>query len=395
MREKNEGGPTFQSSLVDHFSDSNEATSVSIIGAGNSGCALAADLAKRGFRICLYAHPQHSQKLESISKRGCLPSNGSIEGAWNLDVVTKDMAEATGFSDYIVIALPSYAQDKIFDLMTPYLLNSHVVVNLNGNFGSFSLLNSLGRKSPTLIETNVAPHASRVSNDGNVTILAIKKFLSIASFPSRTPSVVRKKLAEILPCDLEWCDNLLEVALQSNNGVIHPAPSVLNTGWIEATGGNFYFYRDGISPAVGRVVNQVDQERVEIGKRYGFKLRSLLDEMKGFYGGDYETISDFAHGTELHNRIKEAPANLQHRYVTEDIPFALVPWYDLGRVVGFEAKAIKALIDIASIMNGVDYMKEGRNLEKMGLSNMRRGTILRYVQGDGRDGNNVSYDRRL
>lgn len=352
-----------------------------IIGTGNGGCALAADLMSKGLHICLYAHPAHAAKLDSIRQRGTLISKGVIKGEFKPELLTEDMQEAVSFADNLIVAVPSYAQNELYSLMAPHLTDNHVVVNLNGNFGSLCLLKEIKNKRPILVETNVVPHASRVSTEGVVTVLGIKKFLTIGALPPTVSPVIKEVLEAIIPCRLEWCSDVLEVAFQSNNGVLHPAACVLNAGWIESKKGNFYFYKDGISPAVGRVIEQIDHERIEIGKRYGFELRTLLDEMLSFYGGDYKSISEFALKTKLHNKIKEAPSDTRHRYISEDVPFALVPWYELGVVVNFEAKTMKSIIDLSATINVTDYMKTGRNLQELGLAGLDQKAILDYVNG--------------
>ena len=187
------------------------------------------------------AHPAHSKKLDSIDSKGQLVSQGEIEKSFVVDALTKDIRFALRFSNYVVIALPSFAQEGLFTLMKPHISNAHNVIFLNGNFGALSFLQHLDGQRPTLFETNVAPHASRVTEDGVVRILGTKNFMPIAAFPASTNSEIKKAVNHILPCHLEWCDNLLEVGMQSNNGVIHPAPAVLNAGWIESKKGDFLF----------------------------------------------------------------------------------------------------------------------------------------------------------
>lgn len=354
---------------------------VSIIGAGNGGCALAADLMSRGMSVCLYAHLAHATRFDGIVRRGTLTAKGTIKGDFQPALMTQNIAQALSFADTVMVAVPSYAQEELFILMSPHLTHKHIVVNLNGNFGSLVLLQKVEKVAPVLLETNVVPHASRLGTDGVVTVLGTKRFVTIGSLPAETPLAVNRVVSTIFPCQLEWCPDVLAVAFQSNNGVLHPAASVLNSGWIESKKGNFYFYKDGISRAVGRVIEKIDSERIEIGRRYGFELRSLLDEMLSFYGGDYASISEFALKTKLHNKIKEAPSDTQHRYISEDVPFALVPWYELGRVVDFDAKTMRSIIDLAATINNVDYLATGRNLRQLGLSGMDRRSILAHAKG--------------
>ncbi len=41
-------------------------------------------------------------------------------------------------------------------------------------------------------------------------------------------------------------NNVLQTSLQNGNPVIHPAIALLNAALIERTGGDFFFYEDGV-----------------------------------------------------------------------------------------------------------------------------------------------------
>jgi len=46
----------------------------------------------------------------------------------------------------------------------------------------------------------------------------------------------------------------------------------LNAGLIERTQGDFRFYEEGVTPAVGRLIAAIDQERIAIGQRLGIEV---------------------------------------------------------------------------------------------------------------------------
>jgi opine dehydrogenase len=66
--------------------------------------------------------------------------------------------------------------------------------------------------------------------------------------------------------------NVLQTSLQNGNPVIHPAITLLNAALIERTGGDFFFYEDGVTPAVGRLIEAVDRERISIGRALGVDI---------------------------------------------------------------------------------------------------------------------------
>ncbi|TIP01701.1 MAG: NAD/NADP octopine/nopaline dehydrogenase [Mesorhizobium sp.] len=350
--------------------------SVSIIGAGNCGCSFAADLAHRGADVLLYGHPNHRRNINAIRRNGDLTARMKIEGQFH-PTVTTEMANAVQFSHLLVVTVPSYGHDAIVNELKDFDLSSHIVVVINANF--FALACSKKLNALAILETNSSPYSSRVQ-DGEVLVKGIKNSLPIAAFSNSLSEKQWSQIAEIFPAPLQWSDNVFDIGMQSNNGVIHPITAILNTGWIESTKGDFYFYRDGISPSVGNVIEAVDSERLKIAEALGFRPQTVLQEMVGFYGGAFDKFSDFAFHTKVHNATKIAPAHMQDRYVSEDIPYVLVPWCELGIKAGIDARTMRALVEIASVINGVNYFETGRNLRSLGVDHMSKTEFLRFVE---------------
>jgi len=56
-----------------------------------------------------------------------------------------------------------------------------------------------------------------------------------------------------------------------------------------------------------------------------------------------------------------------------------VPVASFGKLLGIQAPIIECIIRLASAINGVDYLKTGRNLETLGLSGMSLEKILTCI----------------
>lgn len=175
---------------------------------------------------------------------------------------------------------------------------------------------------------------------------------------------------------LIWHRNVLEIGFSCITAVIHPAPALMNAGWIESTGGDFFFYRQGMSRAVVDVMEGVDRERLAIAERYGFALPSTLALMNAYYHARFTSLADFARHSTEHNHTKMTPASLRHRFIAQDVPYVLVPWYELGRKAGIEARTIQSLIQLASLVHNENYLETGRTLRKLGLQQEDREGIL-------------------
>lgn len=352
-----------------------ESYSVSVIGAGNCGCAFAADLSRRGINVLLYGHPLHRRNIDAIREKGGLKAHMKIEGVFH-PVTTTDMAEAVNFSRFLIVGVPSYGHEDIVAELEKFDLSNHTVAVMSANFFTLAAFGRLNAR--LILETNASTYASRMS-DGEIIVTGVKANLPIASFPARISEEDRRIAADIFGVPLHWYKNVLEIGMFCTNGVLHPIPAILNTGWIESTKGDFYFYRDGISHSVGNVIETVDRERLKICEAFGFKLPPVLEEMTGFYGGSFERLSDFAYHTKVHNATKAAPASMHDRFIAEDIPYVLVPWCDLAAMVDVEVPTMRAVVEIASVINGIEYFKTGRNLTRMGIEQMSKAELVHLV----------------
>jgi opine dehydrogenase len=199
------------------------------------------------------------------------------------------------------------------------------------------------------------------------------KSLRFAAFPGKRTSELCGALTALYP-DLVPAENVLETGLSNINAIMHPAGMIANAGRIEAGARDYYFYRD-ITPAVARVIEGVDRERLRIVERLGLEPRPFVEL---FYRAGLTSDSARASGSVYDamresepNRTIKAPATLDHRYMHEDVGYGLVPMAELADRLGIATPVIDGLIALASAMNGVDYRRDGLTLEKMGLAAVR------------------------
>jgi len=173
--------------------------------------------------------------------------------------------------------------------------------------------------------------------------------------------------------------NVLEIALDNPNLVVHPLPTLLNIAGIEADSKGWRHYIDGISPTISENVHLLDSERLSIGAAYGLKLNKVLDFLKGSYGeNESETVYEFVNSDQ--SPYKEIYGqNVFGRYVSEDLPFLAVPAKQLAEKAGIEVPWLKVLIELGSLVHKKDYEKEGYNLEKLGIQDMPLEEIIEMI----------------
>ena len=344
---------------------------VSIVGAGPAGFALAADLESRGTSVLVYSHPTHLRHAKNVVDQGCLRASGAIEGSMN-PRVTLDMSKVIDFSKIIILTVPSTGQEKVLQEMKRFTLRQHTIIAIPGNL--FSLITEAEIKIKCILETNLSPYSCRM-NEGELAVLGKKSRLFIAALQRDLSPAFNDKIQSIFAMELKWCVNVIEVCLSNINGVFHPPMILMNAGRIESTAGDFLLYRDGLTRSVANAILALDRVRVEIGEAFGFRLKSVLEVSNECYSQGFTDLVDLAQNSGPHNKLK-APSDMENRHISEDVADLLVCWHGLAEKLGIDASPIKAVIILAEMATGTDYMKTGRTLHKLHLEDISRNELI-------------------
>lgn len=347
-------------------------TEVSIVGAGPAGFALAADLETHGISVLVYSHPTHVRHVNDVREKGCLKSSGLIEGSLK-PRLTYDMREVVDFSKIIILTVPSTGQETLLQELKKFNLRQHTIIAIPGNL--FSFITGPEMEVERIFETNLSPYSCRM-NAGELTVMGKKSHFHIAAVHNDVNPIVKENLEKIFSMELRWCSNVMEVCLSNINGVFHPLMMLMNAGRIESTAGDFRFYHDGLTRSTSNAILAVDDVRIKIGEAFGFRLDSVIETSNDCYGQDFTDLVDLAQNSGPHKDLK-APADIKNRSISEDVPNLLVCWHDLAEKLGIDASPIKAVIVLAEMATGVEYMKTGRNLVKLHLEDVSRSELIK------------------
>ncbi len=361
----------------------NTVKTVAILGAGNGGCAAGADLGRRGFSVRLFS--RSAATLQPIRERGGIAYTGVMgEGFSPIPCITNDIGEAVRGAALVMIVAPMMAHAGLAAAAAPCLSPDQVLFSAPGHMALHlpSILRQNGIRQPVTCETTTLPYASRIVEPATVRIALEVKRLVFAAFPARETEALRGCVAQVYPA-VTPVGSVLEAVFLYMNAVHHPPATICNAGRIEATSGEYCHYYEGITPSVGRIIDKVDDERREVAAALGVRTEPFVDY---FYRMGYTTEAAREAGTAYEafhqsepDRWIKAPPSLAHRYMDEDIPYGLVPLAHLGRLAGVPTPTMDALIQIASVLRGVDYMKEGLTLERMGLAGVKRADLDRLL----------------
>lgn len=334
--------------------------SVAVIGAGNVGHALAADLTLRGIEVRI--HSRTSGRLDAIRQAGGITAVGDVEGLALPAMLTGSMRDASDGADVIAVCLPTSAlplyADELFDAST----SEQVMLLDPGHTGGGLYLNAeWSRVRPSgsrkICQITTASHVSRMSGPAAVRVL-LRPSSKVASVATEHSAECHAVLDDLFPGQFGRATSILDVDLANINAMLHPAGMICNAGWIEATQGDFEFYSQGTGVAVSKVIDDLDRERLELAARLGAEavpFPQLLSELGFCHDPKAPDARTAIESSDLIYPIK-APSSLDHRYLHEDVAWGIVPWIRLARAVGMEPSTMTALAQMAQLLTGVDYL---------------------------------------
>lgn len=341
---------------------------VSIIGCGNGGMALAAKLKQRGYTLALWSDPAHAKKFNIIRKSGAITSiSDGIKSTTKVDFITDDLASVISFGDVIYNCTPMQAHAAIFNKIAAcmHLIKERkLLVNLSGVFSGVEQYLKADHHAIfqrlKIYDTSSFPYVCRVDEQNHVLISGRKSELAIAPLYAADRQYTQLIAEQLAPVKLRLIENVFKLGLMGTNAVFHPATVLVNARLIDK-GSSFLFYKEGISQKTAELHEALDSERVLLAKKMGYTVRSCVDDDNAYYGASFKNLHDFSRYSHVHSKIK-APESLDHRFVTEDIAYGLVPLSALAKLYQVPLNNIDSVITLFSTLMGADYHQQGRNL---------------------------------
>ncbi len=361
----------------------NSPENYTVVGAGHGGKAMAAHLALMGCHVTLYNRT--FEHVEAIAKRGGLDlewTEGFCHGFARLERVTSDMATALKQAQVVMVVVPSSAHGELACKMAAHLKPGQIVILHPGRTcGAIEFRKALadaGCQTPVIVaEAETFIYASRSDGPAQARIFRIKEAVPLAALPAVDTACVLEAIRPVYPQYIDGV-NVLQTGLNNMGAIFHPGLTILNSGRIESTHGDFQFYIDGVTPSTARVLEVLDRERVTVASALGIRARTAMEWLKLAYNTTGEDLNEAIHNQPGYYGIK-APSTLNHRYIFEEIPMSLVPIASLGQNYGVSVRGMDSLIRLACIIHRTDYWRRGRTLDKLGIAHLSVSELTRYV----------------
>ena len=348
-----------------------------MVGAGNAGCAVAADLTLKGHEVTLIktSHAMHDENFEYLQQNNgkmTLNEFGDMKTAY-IHKVTRDLTEVTG-AEVVIIYIQTNFHEQLIEKLAPLLVDNQIVL-INPGYLSTAYLLKHCTKDIIIAEAESSFIDGRIMEPGLFRVGFRNVRNPIGIYPKHRKEEAIAKL-DLLEERFVYLNSVVEAALHNPNLIVHTVGSVMSIPRIEKSKGDFCMYHEAYTRdnlATWMILEALDNEKMDVLEKLGMerlpyveacKYRNSLDDNKNAK----DVFLDYA---EMDTRAK-GPTKVDSRYISEDVPQGLVMLEALGKSLDVKTPICTSLIEIATAALGRDMRAEGRTPSTLGEENIQK-----------------------
>lgn len=346
---------------------------IAVLGAGNGGCAVAADMSLKGHDVTLIktSDSLHNKNFEYLKKNNGKISliEDNITKTTFIKTVTTDLSLLLS-SEVIIVYIQSSYHEQLIQKIVPYLRPEQILLFNPGYLSTALALKYNIRRDLIIAEAESSFIDCRITNPGTVKVSFRNKNNPIGIFPCNK----KQKAIEILDkigYPFSYLSSVVEAGLHNPNLIVHTVGAIMSIPRIEKTNGNYVMYHEVFTPSVWNILEKLDEEKMSILKKLGFKPLAYVDACKTRNSpNDTRSAKEVFMWYASRPTVVPGPKTVDSRYISEDVPQGLVMLESLGLHLNIKTPVATALIEIASAALNRDLRREGRTIEALGGNNI-------------------------
>ena len=332
---------------------------VTVLGAGNSGCAHAAKLVKNGHQVILAktSVSLHEENFDFMQKINGILMHDEVAGDSFLAhfEVSRDVRRAIEWADAVLVLTQSLQHRTLAEKYAQYFHKGQIVLIIPGNMGSV-WFQKYASEGVIFVEGESTPYDARIVEPGCVHIL-FQNARNAVSILGRDvdKKYILSQIDGLFGRHKYLRSNIVESAMHNPNMVVHTIGTIMSASRIEIMKGEFWMYREAFSPSVWNLVRLLDDEKNAVIEAFGGMKLAYLDACKWRNEDDLtkDSLQVFQHYAQCGG--PKGPANLETRFISEDVPMGLGQLELLAQKTEIKTPIASALITIASSLMTTDY----------------------------------------
>lgn len=338
---------------------------VGLAGAGSIAFATAAVLHEAGHDPMLWS--PSGKGTAALAEGAPLVATGALTTTLTPRIADSAAALARD-NDVLIVALPGYGHKTVLDALAPHIEGRHhVIVSSHASLGAVyltQLLADRGVSVPITAWGTTICTGRRQSGTG-VMVNSLRSRVDLCTVPETRSDEALALCQALFGDSFQPRDGLLAISLSNLNPQNHMGIALGNITRMER--GETWSQGQNVTPTVGRLLEELDRERLKIARALGLEVKTIFEHFHLSFHVPVASISEMNQQMHIQGNGGTGPATADSRYVTEDVPYGLVPTAVLGRLTGRPALLHEAGIRIFSAMYGRDFEAENEVLQALDL----------------------------
>jgi len=351
---------------------------VGIVGAGSIAFGVACLLEQMGHQATLWS--PSGERTREIAAGKQLVASGAIVGTFN-PMVAATASDLVDSAEVLVVALPGYGHKFAFDAIAPYVRsNQTIIISSHASFGALYLSRALAERgvTATIIAWGTTVVAGRQKGQSEVNVSTVRKKVDIATVPHARSAEGLALCEELFGDRFVDRGSLMAIAVSNLNPQNHMGIALCNLTRMERA--ETWSQGQNVTPKVGRLLEQLDQERLAIAAALGQEVRTIFQHFHLSFHVPLASISEMNQQMHAAGNGGQGPTTADSRYVLEDVPFGLVATAKLGRLAGRPAALHESGIQIFSALYGRDFVSENDLLTALDMDAMSLDELSRLAR---------------
>lgn len=335
-----------------------------LVGLGAAGSGLAVEIARRGLTLAGWWDPD-AAIARALEAAGGLAFEGVLgSGAVALPPPAASAAAAIEAADVVFVSSTADRHAAVAQSLRPALQPSQIVVLHCGYVGGSKIFHDAtatrqGYAEGSVFELSNTLHLCGRIDPATLTIRGAKRWLEIAGPAAATARPAFAAMMGAFP-EFSYSPKVLESGLNNPNCIGHVPASVGNAVFlgrelVAASTGVLQF-EEARAGRVAALSAALEEERDAVILALGLTPLPSREFGRRAYPA----------GSRLTGGVARFGPMLQPRYLSEDIPCALVPLESLGALVGVPTPVVTALITLGEVVAGQGFRAAGRTVQAIG-----------------------------
>ncbi|MCX8280007.1 NAD/NADP octopine/nopaline dehydrogenase family protein [Phyllobacterium sp. 0TCS1.6C] len=351
---------------------------IGILGAGAIAFGCAAYLARAGHTPVIWS--PSGTKTAELAVGNKLRATSAIEGEFEVGAA-RDCEDAVATSDAVLIALPAYGHRAVMDAAIEHLRPGQpVIISSHTSFGALylsKLLAARGLELPIIVWGTTVT-TGRQKSLTEVNVATVREKVDVATLPASAIDAGWTLCTQLFGDRFVKRDGMLAISLSNLNPQNHLGIAMLNLTRMEK--GEVWGQGEHVTPAVGRLIEALDEERLAIAGSFGLKVRTVYEHFSLSFHVPMASVSEMNQEMHRQGRGGFGPTTIESRYILEDAPFGLWPTALLGRISGHPASLHEAGVAIYSAAYGRDLKADNDLLPELGLEGIAPEELKRLCE---------------